>query len=420
MHGMEMYAFILGRKFLLSIAELCHVIGSEGKILDINHEAMLVTFDEPLKDPQECLSRLGGVVKIVRIFNEDIKDTSELSTNISARMISLFGDRDDKLIYGVSTYNFAQKREIILRKTLIQIKKQLTAAGLKSRFINKNFQNLESAAIKGEKILQKGAEIVIIQAASLNKIVLGETVALQDFEGYSHRDFDRPARDARLGMLPPKLAQIMINLAGKTQLEGNKQPTTVVYDPFVGIGTVPMEALLLGYSVLGSDISPEVIDKAQKNTDWLLKDHSDPTQKIRFFTKDATTLTKKDVPENIGMVVTETFLGPPVSQFPPSENMKRTFSHIRELLTQTFRTLGTILKPGTPVVLSTLFYRRKDNFFFIEKISEDLEKFGFSVEPLISKDLINKFQLRLPDKESLIYDRPDQIVGREIWKFVKK
>jgi hypothetical protein len=38
-------------------------------------------------------------------------------------------------------------------------------------------------------------------------------MALQDFESYSKRDYGRPARDPRTGSLPPKLAQILINLA---------------------------------------------------------------------------------------------------------------------------------------------------------------------------------------------------------------
>jgi hypothetical protein len=36
---------------------------------------------------------------------------------------------------------------------------------------------------------------------------------VQDIDAYAERDFERPMRDAFVGMLPPKLAQIMLNLA---------------------------------------------------------------------------------------------------------------------------------------------------------------------------------------------------------------
>lgn len=42
----------------------------------------------------------------------------------------------------------------------------------------------------------------------------GVTIAYQDVDAYAQRDMDK-TRDMGVGMLPPKLAQMMINLSGQ-------------------------------------------------------------------------------------------------------------------------------------------------------------------------------------------------------------
>ncbi len=56
-----------------------------------------------------------------------------------------------------------------------------------------------------------GWELVFIRDGS--KTIVAQTVKVQDIAAYTLRDRSRPKRDARIGMLPPKLAQIIINLA---------------------------------------------------------------------------------------------------------------------------------------------------------------------------------------------------------------
>jgi tRNA G10 N-methylase Trm11 len=57
---------------------------------------------------------------------------------------------------------------------------------------------------------------------------------VQNIDEYSKRDYSKD-RDMQIGMLPPKLSQMMINLSGgKT-----------IYDPFVGLGTVLIESLYM-------------------------------------------------------------------------------------------------------------------------------------------------------------------------------
>jgi tRNA G10 N-methylase Trm11 len=65
-----------------------------------------------------------------------------------------------------------------------------------------------------------------------------------------------------IGMLPPKLAQMMINLSlGNT-----------IYDPFVGLGTVLIESVHMGNNrVFGSDLNPRMVTTANDNLKNLQK-----------------------------------------------------------------------------------------------------------------------------------------------------
>jgi len=415
---MNTYAFILGRKHLLSVAELCNVLPADVKIIDIVPEALIAGFPHPIADFKARLGRLGGTVKIAEIFAQVPKKKDAVATESSRYLQENFADKAGKLIYGVSLYSFKDKNEPILRKTLTTIKKELTKSGLKSRFINHNFKNLENAAIKGEKLLEEGAEIAAIEGN--NELFIGKTRAIQDFESYSHRDYDRPERAPRLGMLPPKLAQIMINLGGFIRFNETTHPNLTVYDPFTGIGTVLTEGLIMGYNVVGSDINKEVLEKAKKNITWTQSQFPETKKNVRIFKKDATQLSKKDLPEKIDLVVTESYLGPPVSIFPTPEHLQLTFRNIEKIIIGFFNTAKSWLKPGTPVIICFPIYRRQDRMFFMENIDNKIKKLGFESQPLIPKEIISQFNLKTFQRQSLIYDRPDQIIGREIWKFVKK
>lgn len=414
---MKSYAFILGRKGLLSIAELINTFATSDHVVDIVPEALIAGLNEPIHRPQDSLDRLGGTVKIVEIFNDANFLDDNLTAVIADYLAAKFGNLDSKLPYGLSAYNFSQRREQILKNLLTKIKKNLKSQGINSRFINKNFTNLKTASIIGEKLLEKGSEIVLIQGRG--RVYIGETVAIQDIDSYSERDFKRPCRDTRLGMLPPKLSQMMINLGGIQSINQPAQAKTV-YDPFAGIGTVLMEGLLMGFNAVGSDINPEVIEKSDKNLKWLIEQQKIANPSYKLFVSDATQLQKKDVPAQIDLIVTESYLGPPQSRIPAPEEMKKTFRRIEEMVYRFLKSASNLIKPGTPIVISILTYKDGRSYHYINSIPETAARLGFKVEALIPKEISDKYNLPTHRRQSLIYDRPDQTVAREIFKFIKK
>lgn len=378
---------------------------------------MVVNTSE-LSNPQQALNKLGGSQKIIEIittFNAQANKEGLIKT-CGDILIEEAQGHSSKFIYGISSYSFSQSSDQVLKKFLISIKKRMQSEGLKSRFINKNFKNLESAAIKGEKLLEKGMELVMILGK--NNIFIGKTVALQDFEAYSHRDYDRPGRDARQGMLPPKLAQIMINLTGLTDLHTTPNSKTI-YDPFCGIGTVLTEGLLMNLSVVGSDINNEAVLKAKENIDFILKQNS-TTATSRVFTKDTTMLTPSDVPENLAAIVTESFLGPPLSQFPLPPKLRTIQNEIIMLTVKSLKALSGVIKKGTPIVMTLPVWRDGNRLHYMEHILDEIRNLGYQLEPIIPQEFAFSYQLPTSARGSLVYDRPDQIVGREVLKLRKK
>ena len=87
------------------------------------------------------------------------------------------------------------------------------------------------------------------------ELVIALTEAIQDIDAYTARDRERPARSAKVGMLPPKLAQILVNSA-----QGS-----AIYDPFCGTGVILQEALLMGHEAYGSDLAAEMVDATRTN-----------------------------------------------------------------------------------------------------------------------------------------------------------
>ena len=131
--------------------------------------------------------------------------------------------------------------------------------------------------------------------------VLGRFVFVQDIDAYTLRDFHKPFRDAKLGMLPPKLAQTMINLIPKANIH-------TIYDPFCGTGTVCFEAALAGYNSWGSDLLASNIEGCMQNSKFFEEKFGLQSNLFNFFDADATKIT--NLPDNFA-IVSEGYLGKP-------------------------------------------------------------------------------------------------------------
>jgi len=377
------YFFILGNNPALSIAEIVSKFKPEKYSL-INGDVFRVEFSEEI-DEQKVIKKLGGTIKIVKLIEGDFQD---LLSAVSNYLPEKF---DGKYKFGFSFYG---GQEGNLKEIAMDIKKELKNREISCRWIISKGENLSSVVVAKNKMLDRGQEFVTIFEGE--KKYLGITKAVQNFEELSFRDYNRPARDSQSGMIPPKLAQIMLNigLKGKTD--------QVLLDPFCGSGTMLMEAMLLGArNVIGSDSSEKAVKNTIKNLEWV-RERFNLTKKNKFeiSLKDVTKLSQSIKNGSIDVIITEPYLGPQKKV----GNIKRAKQELESLYTKAINEFRKILKPEGRVVMIWPVLRDCRESEINPKIS------GFKIIRQIPKEI----RTGLTKRKTIVYGRKGQRVWREI------
>ena len=189
-----------------------------------------------------------------------------------------------------------------------------------------------------------------------SKEIYARTLYIQDLEGFVTRDIERPESDTKMGVLPPKLARMMVNF---TALRDG-----VIWDPFCGSGTILMEAGILGFNLLGSDISDLAVDATTKNILWLNRDGDIDGVLYETFRMDITRaesdILKKLKHTNISAIVCEPFMGPPQRSIVSGERAEELLNSVKNLYTHLFNLIDKRLeKRGIKVVIVVPLRDRK-------------------------------------------------------------
>mgnify|MGYP001566814644 FL=1 len=414
------YALVLGRNPDLSIAELFNVLGDK---IQIAKNRLCVFAESPSPTPsQDFLNRLGGCVEILEIFAENLPQTAVL-TEIQKYLVKKCEGHTGKFKFAVNLLP-ENKSSRVQKYLLTELKKSLRAQNISAAFMNKDFQNVSAVFASDQGLKKTGSNITIIDMGD-NKVALGFSIALQDFEGYSKRDYGKPFRDPQAGMMPPKLAQMMINLAS-SPLQATSYKLQAIIDPFCGSGTILMEALLMGFGAIGSDSSNKMTEGSKKNVEWLRTNFKiADSAKNNIFTKNACSLSKADfqpyqlqaTTAKAGQasydlsIVTEPYLGPELSTFPAVQFLERVISELSDLYIRFFKNLGGLLRADTPIVIIFPVWNKGkgEKIRLTDRIIDKITSLGYSrteFDPLKTT--------------SLFYERPGQVVGREIVRFRKK
>jgi hypothetical protein len=270
------YLAILGRQPALGIAELESRYGSEALKL-IAPDVVQIEAELSIK----ALDQLGGVIKVAKLLTSlDFSDWRRIERYVLTTFPHhLHHIPEGKITLGISVYglNIAPKQ---IQASALSLKKVIRQAGRSVRIVPNTEAVLNTAQVIHNKLTDAtGHELLIVKNGS--GILLAQTVWVQDIDAYRRRDHERPARDARVGMLPPKLAQIIINLSGT----GCEQR---LLDPFCGTGVLLQEGLLAGMQVYGTDLEPRMIEYSEKNLDWLCEHHMISKDSYELAVGDAT------------------------------------------------------------------------------------------------------------------------------------
>jgi tRNA G10 N-methylase Trm11 len=378
---MNLYAFELGRKRNLCHEELIAVFGKQN-LVDKNINTSIFNLKQEIT--QETQDMLGGTIKIMEILEQTALNQQDLSSSIKKLIENNFKNHEGKVPFSISTLNFKNLKSINIKELLNFSKKILKSLKLNGRFLNKGSSPLPPSTIYKARIIEKGIDICIIKKSE-NEVHIGKSITIQNIDAYSLRDYQKPKRDAKVGMLPPKLAQIMINLAG----ESNK-----IYDPFCGTGTVLIEGLLMRKEVVGSDINTRMVEYSKHNVEWLCQ-RFNTHKKYTIFEQDAQLINKESA-KSVDAIITEGYLGPAISKPPSKDEQQKTFKELSTLHLNWLKQAHKSTSKHCKIVMCKTAYKIKDQIIHLPKFEEIAEMAGYKIT------------------KTFTYDRADQIVVRDI------
>ena len=262
-----MYIAILGRQPSLSVAELESCFGAENTRW-FSSTAATITTDSL------AIEQLGGTVKagkVIMTFSHG--NWKRISQEIIAAYTQSWGRHEGKITLGISTYGLDVSARDVQYIGII-IKKNLKKNGVSLRLIPNSEPALGSAVSHHNKLgLSPNKIELLIVRNEAGKVVVAESTGAQNITALARRDQARPKRDAFVGMLPPKLALLMVNLAAGNLPQAATTAQLRLLDAFCGTGVILQEASLLGYRVYGTDLSEKMIDFSRANLDWLAASH---------------------------------------------------------------------------------------------------------------------------------------------------
>ncbi len=386
------YLAILGRQPKISLAEL-ESLFSNVKYIGGN----LATFESE-KEPE--ISRLGGTIKLAKEISF-LENNSGKSTPVDFLLDFVKTNNfSGKLVIGVSDYSKNASARGAQGEAL-HVKRLLKNHEVSARVLPNKSAGLSSATVFHNQLGEKPGRFELIKVGKKWYVGIG----VQNINAYTKRDQARPARDAKNGMLPPKLAQILVNLCGSLR------PGATVLDPFCGTGVVLQEAILMGYRAYGTDKSERIVGFAKKNLDWLMR--SNPVISKGLFsggvilnTGDATDFTWR---QPIDAVAFEGYLGPPMSNPPADIKLKSVMADIYPLYYHTLRNLSSQIKSGTPVVMAVPAWLRPGGRYQRLNLLDEIDNLGYNV-----------IKYQNLSQNDLLYYREGQVVAREIIVLRKK
>ena len=432
-----MYIALLGRQPEISLAELAAVFGADcvNRISQQFAKVQTSQFD---------ITTLGGTIKCAEMITElPASRTDKASLLAASRFITQhyqakWAHSPHKITLGLSAYNLAVGARDV-QKTGLILKSSLKKSGTSLRLIPNDQPALSTATAHNNKLggSPHKVELLLVKTTD-RRLIIAESRGVQNITAYTRRDRHRPKRDAFVGMLPPKLAQIMLNLAlGAGSLTGQRscsnsatgsasslsdksmvlrtalpdafdleetagsRAAVTILDPFCGTGTVLQEALLAGYDVVGTDLSQKMVDYTTENLSWLQSTFTAPSRPvgrvIDIHQADATTHHWPNS-KHLTAVVCETYLGQPFSAPPAPQKLAEVAGNCNHIITGFLTNIRPQLAPNTPLCIAVPAWYDASSRATHLPLIKNLQRLGY-------------YQL---NRTPLIYRRPDQTVAREL------
>lgn len=428
MNTKNLYAFTLGREWKISLAELMAIFGTESHQSHTETIAIFQIVGYSTEQLQRKFLTIWGSIRIIEILGDS--SVATFPTDVIEYM------RDSKWTGKIDFALGSYGTEFRLSDIGLRIKKTLQDSGSSIRLVNQKNENINAASFKKEKLSKSGHEYNLIVVGSDGYIWC--TLACQDIDAYAKRDTAK-SRDMITGMMPPKLVQMMINIAIAGENISNKTNPVSIYDPFCGLGTTLIEAANMWISrVYGSDLSSEMTRSTESSLaeyiaeermwqERIIKVGGTPNKDFSNFQSNIIQLDAREVAtaksklaiqgipfENI-TIVSEGYLGEIMRPHEITlDKAKEERRKLERMYNDFFAGLSRA-KFCKSIVMTFPFWNLNGTYSYFIEIYDILDKHGFEVVSLLP------WEMKLnTTKWSLLYRRESQTVGREIIKIVPR
>lgn len=417
------YFFVLGTNHSLSKVDIVNTLIMQGvqlKIIAASEELLIVETAKPL-NIDLVMAELGSAAKLGEIFlvKQNLKEILEVVKTEEFQK-SFLPQGVENTPFGLSVYGaggkFQKLNETFFEapKVAREIKTKLAESGIESNYLSVKQRALSSVMVDQRGLLTKGFELVL--GVGENEIYAGKTLAVQDYEGYSSRDYGRPARDAKSGMIPPKLAKMMVNLTLKDK-------DKLMLDPFCGSGTMLQEMVMLGFKkLIGSDSSEKSIRDTETNLNWLFAKFGlkKKEYKVKIFKQDVEKIASSINFKTVDAIVTEPYLGSPQAKSFHLGLIEREVAKLGKLYLAAFGEFRKVLRDDGVIVMVFPVFRFKGQFYHLD-IMDGIYSMGFKKREYVPQkpEGYEKLNLSLTSRGSIVFFRPGQTVSREIFVFEK-
>lgn len=385
------YYFLPGRLFTLSKAELLSVLPLYVKDFTLEYAAPSVIFvktNSPEADLKQVFERLGGFLGFGKVIDEN------------GQFLAPFMDKE-KVTFGVNVYGKVDGFDYSSGKKFCEeIKKNLKANNVAAKYLFATSMVLSAIVVEKEKILERGFLMEIFKANG--KLNYGMSLGVQDIESFASLEYDKPYTDKRMGVLPAKLARMMVNLAGL-------KPNQTLWDPFCGSGTILLEAFKQGIHVIGSDIDSKAVRMSEANIEWLAAKEGNKSTKYKVFKMD---ILKPDS-HILGLLrktdfdglVCEPYMGPPALETIGEKRARALLEGVKSLYVALFEILEHSKLSNFNAVIIVPSYRTPRGWMTL------------SVSDFVGKrwTILNKKW-----GEPLQWSRSDSIIRRNIFVLSKR
>jgi len=328
----------------------------------------LFLFEAEVSQVESMMNVLGGTVKLFEVVKE-------IDNQIT----------DDKLVEEIVTLLLAQSNEPYFTFTQIgkgqrsvsniNIKDLIKENGKKARYFSSSPS--ESALLSHQA---KATEILSFNLLSENKLLLAQIKSVQDIDDWTNRDRNKPYADRKKGMLPPKVARMMVNIAFALW-QKNNAGEALLYDPFCGTGTVLLEAGMRNLNVYGSDIDQNAVFGTRDNLEWFKKEYKIDIES-KIFYMDASHINPENFVKKVDILVTEPFLG---KQTPKDQELANVFKGLEKMYLGSFKAFTNILNDGAVVAIVFPKVQTDKRIYSLESLIDKLKAKGYNllVDPVL-------------------------------------